>query len=132
MKAAFWLTGALFLTACSAGDPDSIPDDVYVKLIERKLAEHPCVGNLAQWERNYRYARRTGISAYTADADFDVIEFHLRRAGTTTIIPGRNVMRRGELDGWPDGKYIRFIDGRYKIGENRMQLSRCAPLQTSK
>ena len=126
MKAAFWLTGALLLAACSAGSSDSIPDEDYIDLIERKLAEHPCVGDLARWERNYRYARPTGISAYTADADFDVIEFHLRRAGTTTIIPGRNVMRRGEVDGWPDGKYIRFIDGRYKIGENRMRLSRCA------
>ena len=130
MREVFWIAVALSLAACSAGSEESLPDDAYINLIERKLAEHPCVGDLAKWERNYRYAKATGISAYTANADFDVIEFHLRRAGTTTIDPGRNVMRRGEVDGWPDGKYIRFIDGRYKIGENRMRLSRCAPLET--
>ena len=126
-----WIAGALYLTACSAGNEESLPGDVYIDLIEQKLAEHPCVGDLAQWERNYRYAKATGISAYTANADFDVIEFHLRRAGTTTIVAGRSVMPRGEVDGWPDGKYIRFVDGRYKIGENRMRLSRCAPLEAS-
>jgi len=132
MKAVFWIAGAVLLAACSEGNENSLPNDFYVNLIERKLAQHPCIGDLSKWERNYRLAKPVGISAYTAHANLDVIEFHLRRAGTTTILPGRNVLRRGEMDDWPDGKYIQFIDGRYRIGGNLMYLSRCPSLEKSR
>ena len=116
------------MTACSARSEDSLPDEVYINLIEQRLAKHPCVGDLANWERNYRFAKASGISAYTAQADFDVIELHFRHAGATTIHPSRNLLPRGEMDSWPEGKSIRTIDGRYKIGENRLRVSRCTPL----
>lgn len=119
---------AILLTACSGGSETEVPSEAFVDLIEQRLAAHPCVGDIGKWERSYRFARPTGLSAYTAQADIDVIEFHLRRAGTTTISPGRIVMRRGELDDWPDGQYIRSIDGRYRLGNSTLHLSRCRPV----
>jgi hypothetical protein len=129
MRAGCWIAAALLMSACSDESDRDVPVDAYINLIEQKLANHPCVGELAQWERSYRFAKPGGISAFTAHADHDVIEFHLRRAGTTTIAPGRNVMRRGSVDDWPDGKNIRYIDGRYKIGENVLRVGSCVPLK---
>lgn len=131
MRIAHWIAAALLLSACSDGNDTALLSGAYVDLIEQRLAKHPCIGDLEKWERNYRFAKPTGLSAYTAHADIDIVEFHLRRSGTTTIVPGRNVMRRGESDDWPDGKNIRSIDGRYKIGENRLSLSRCGRLTDS-
>jgi len=131
MKASVWITGTLLLTACSVGSDDAVPSEVHINLIEQRLEKHPCVGDLSKWERNYRFAKTSGFSAYAANADIDVIEFHLRRAGATMIHPVRNIMRRGEIEDWPDGKYIRSIDGRYKLGENRLRVARCSRLEKS-
>lgn len=127
MKDSIWIAGALLQAACSAAGDDAVPGEDLVNFIEEKLAQHPCVGELAEWERNYRFAKHTGLSAYRSPANRDVIEFHLRRAGTFIIRPGRNVMPRGQVDDWPDGKSVSFIDGRYHIGANQMYLSRCSP-----
>jgi len=113
------------LAACSPGNQSTFPSDPYIDLIEQRLEQHPCVGNLNEWERNYRFAKPSGLSAYTAQANFDVIEFHLRRAGSTRISPGRNVFTRGEQDDWPDSKGIGFLDGSYKIGERSLRMPRC-------
>ena len=131
MKILSCIAGALLLAACSEAADHAVPNNEYINLIEQKLAGHPCVGDLSQWERTYRFAKPRGFSAFTAHADIDVIEFHLRRAGTATVRPGRTVLPRGEVDDWPDGKYIRSIDGRYKIGSDVVRLSRCALLKES-
>lgn len=113
------------LAACSPGNERSYPLDSHLDLIEQELEGHPCVGDLNKWERNYRFAKPSGLSAYTAHANFDVIEFHLRLAGSTRVSAGRNVFTRGKKDDWPDGKGIRFIDGSYKIGERSLRMPRC-------
>lgn len=132
MKIITCISGALLLGACSGAADQAVPNAGLVNLIEQKLASHQCVGDLSQWERTYRFAKPTGFSAFTAHADIDVIEFHLRRAGTVTVSPGRTILRRGEVDDWPDGKYIRSIDGRYKVGGDALRLSRCVPLNVSR
>ena len=131
MKLASIVAGALLLTACSDTIPRDVPSDRLIDLVERDLASHPCVGDLSGWERTYRFAKPTGFSAFTRHADLDVIEFHLRRAGTATVASGRTILRRGDGDDWPDGKYIRSIDGRYKIGGHALQLSQCTPLNAT-
>ncbi|HVL29974.1 MAG TPA: hypothetical protein VM326_04565 [Sphingomicrobium sp.] len=127
MKDSAWIAGALLLAACSAPGKDAVPGENLVNFIEEKLAQHPCVGDLEEWERNYRFAKHTGLSAYRSPTNRDVIEFHLRRAGTFVIRPGRNIMPRGAEDDWPDGKSVHFLAGRYHIGAHQMYLSRCSP-----
>ncbi|QNN64179.1 hypothetical protein H9L12_07270 [Sphingomonas rhizophila] len=120
-----WILGLLpLLSACEAADGDGLPDERHVQRIEQRLAANPCIGDLRQWERLYRFADPGGFSAYTAHPNFDVIDFHLRRAGTTTITPGRVIVPRGERRDWPDDRFVQSIDGSYKIGEDRMTLIR--------
>lgn len=130
MKSIAILPAALALASCSFEiDDASIPAEADIQRVERKLADHPCVGDLGQWERNYRYSRKTGLfSDYSLNPDLDVIEFHLRRAGTIAIAPGRNVMRTDQTPDWPDTRTIRTIDGRYKIEGGLLDLARCEPL----
>jgi hypothetical protein len=122
------ITCALVMTlgACAATSSETVPTGQVIDAVEQKLSAHPCIGDLDQWERNYRFAKAGGLSAYTAQADVDVIEFHLRRAGVTTITPGRNVLRRAGVDDWPDGKSIRYIDGRYRLHDQRLSMPACA------
>lgn len=132
MKGLPYVVAALLLSACSDSAELAVPSDNFIDLIEGKLANHRCVGDLSRWERTYRFAKPTGFSAYTMHADIDVIEFHLRRAGTATVVAGRTVLPRGEADDWPDGKYVRSVDGRYKLGGAALQLSSCVPLNPSR
>jgi hypothetical protein len=125
MRFAPVLIGLALLGGCYREDPEAAPSEAQVAMVEQQLAGHPCVGDLKDWERYYRFAPATGMSAYTTRSDLDVIEFHLRRAGTFTIEPGVRVLRRGETDDWPDGRNVYFIDGRFKIVGNGLVMPGC-------
>ena len=127
MRAAACIPAIAALAGCYREEPEELPMDEHIAMVERSLARHPCVGNLSNWERYYRFAPATGISAYTTKSDLDVIEFHLRRAGTLTIEPGSRVLRRGDSDDWPDGRNVRALDGRFKIVGSALTISKCAP-----
>lgn len=127
MKPLGILAAALSLTGCGQPVEDAVPVDSIIELVEARLATHPCIGDLNAWERNYRFAKSTGYSAYTSHADLDVVEFHLRRAGSTTIAPGRNILRRDDVDDWPDGKGITSIDGRFRMSDKRLTMPPCPP-----
>lgn len=129
MRAAACLAAMVTLASCYREDPEALPRDEHIAMVEQRLAAHPCVGDLKDWERYYRFAPATGLSAYTTRSDLDVIEFHLRRAGTLTIEPGMRVLRRGESDDWPDGRNVRSLDGRFKIVGSGLSISKCQPLQ---
>ena len=45
----------LYLSACDEGPIPLPPSASTVDQLERRLAEHPCVGPLARWERNYTH-----------------------------------------------------------------------------
>lgn len=127
MKLATSILGGLILAGCSQGGQDAVPSMAHVNAIERKLADDPCIGELTRWERTYRFAKPHGLSAYTAYSDPKVIEFHLRQAGTVAIEPGRRIIRRNALDDWPDGSYVRSIDGTFDVTKSALRLGPCPP-----
>ena len=125
MKIHHFMAVSLGLIGCSTGDNDAAPPDPIIELIESKLERHRCIDDLGQWERNYRFARPSGVSAYTTNGDHGVVEFHLRRAGRVEIRPGRNALRRGDLDDWPDGPYVQSVDGYFDLRTHALSMPGC-------
>jgi hypothetical protein len=117
----------LLLCACSYSVEDQTePTSADIVRVEAKLAKHPCIGDLGQWERNYRFSRKTGLlSSYSLNPDIDVIEFHLRRSGTVAIEPGVNVMKPPPGGDWPDSSPIESIDGTFKLSDGKLGMPRC-------
>ncbi|WP_345169385.1 hypothetical protein [Sphingomonas daechungensis] len=114
-----------FLLGCAAEGEYPKPSEAEIDRVEARLADHPCVGSLDSWERNYRYGeRRRTFWPQIDHADLDVITFHLRRAGTVEIIPGRAIFSTGSGD-WPDSRAIRAIDGSLVLSSGRLSVSRC-------
>ena len=94
--------------------------------LEAKLAKHPCIGDLQQWERNYRFSRKPAfLFPHSINPDLDVIELHLRRVGTVSILPTRNVMVPAPAGDWPDSRPIQSIDGRFTLSSGALALKRC-------
>lgn len=105
---------------------DVIPSAADVDEIEARLARLPCVGNLDEWERNYRFFRKPALFfAHLTQPDVKVIELHIRKAGKIDIIPGRNVMAARPDGDWPDSRRIQAMDGRYVIATRTLSLSEC-------
>ena len=125
--------GALTVVGCSyAVDDPSTPADQDIRRVEEVLAAHPCVGDLSKWERNYRFSRKIGLfSPYSLNPDFNIIELHLRRAGTTRIEPGRRVMQWRENEDWPDSSTIQALDGKFRIEDDALQMAACRPVPRS-
>ena len=121
----------LLLAGCSANvDDTAVPSDVDIARLEARLAEHPCVGDLKEWERSYRFSRKTGLfTPYSLNPDLDVIEFHFRRAGTISIEPALKVMAPGQSGDWPDSAAIQSLEGRFTIAGGSLRLPRCKPIQ---
>lgn len=125
MKGVFASALCVLLIACAAEQDSSVPSGQQIALVEAKLAAHPCVGSLASWERNYRYGMSKRMFWPQSDhPNFDVIEFHLRRAGTVEIAAGQAGFATGSGD-WPDSSSIRSIDGSFVIGSGRLKVGRC-------
>jgi hypothetical protein len=117
----------LLLLACAAEGDSSAPSEQQIAAVEAKLASHPCIGSLTSWERNYRFGMSKRMFWPQSDhPNFDVIEFHLRRAGSVQIAPGRAGFRTGSGD-WPDSSSIRSIDGSFVISSGRLNVGRCKP-----
>ena len=118
---------ALAAAACSAPPADRlVPENADIERLEASLDGHPCIGSLDGWERNYRFARKQGAFFWhSLNPDLDVIELHLRRAGSFTIQPMRNVLAPASSSDWPDSKGIPFIEGRYNMNDERLQLPKC-------
>ena len=124
---------ALILPAACFGDvdDDALPAPADIQRVEQRMSRHPCVGNLDQWERNYRFSRKTGLfSPYSLNPDLDVIEFHFRRSGTVTIVPERKVMVPGPGGDWPDSNPIRSLDGKFTLSDGSLAMARCEPAKT--
>lgn len=105
---------------------DAIPSAADVNELEARLARYPCVGDLNQWERNYRFFRKSALFfAHLTHPDVNVIELHIRKAGKIDITPGRNVMAARPDGDWPDSRRIQSMDGRYVIATKTLSLSGC-------
>ena len=130
MKAPGLAAALLLTTGCSVDvDDSSVPSVGDIERLEAVLSQHPCVGDVNRWERSYRFSRKTGlISDYAFNPDFDVIEFHLRRAGTILIRPRMNVLTPTPGGDWPDSSPIRSVDGRFTLGSGKLTVARCDPL----
>lgn len=65
----------LLLSGCDTGVPDTAtPPEADIQRAEARLAQHPCVGNLDLWERNYRFSRKPSLLwPHSFYPDFDVI-----------------------------------------------------------
>ena len=108
-------------------DDHLLPKPSDVAQLEIMLAGHPCIADLQQWERNYRYSRKTAfIFPGSLNPDLDVIELHLRRVGAVTIRPGLNVMVPAPGGDWPDSRPIQSIDGRFTLSSGALILQ-CRP-----
>lgn len=131
MKGAILFAACLALIGCtSAEDETSTPREADVARLEAKIAAHPCIGSLNDWERNYRYGMSKRVFWPDSDhPDLDVIEFHFRRAGTIVIAPSRNRMRTGANGDWPDSSAIQSIDGSFVISSGRLSVGKCAPVR---
>jgi hypothetical protein len=118
--------GAALAGCAPQTDDSSIPPESEIARLEAALSNHPCVGDLNSWERNYRISRKAGwIFSRSINPDLDVIEFHLRKSGTITISSGRKVVRWSENGDWPDSRTVEALDGRYHINGARLSLSGC-------
>ena len=116
----------LLLTGCAAEVDDAVPTHSDIQRVEERLMRHPCVGDLDQWERNYRFARKTGLlSPLSWNPDLNVIELHMRRVGTINIRPGSYAWKPRHAEDWPDSRSIQSIDGRFNLANNALSLSRC-------
>jgi hypothetical protein len=116
----------LLLAGCTNIDDDAVPEASDIQRLEEQLAQHPCVGDLDDWQRNYRFSRKTGLfSPYSLDPDLDVIELHLRRARTVTIAPGLNLLPPEAGGNWPDSQAIQTVDGRYRLTDGTLKLAPC-------
>jgi hypothetical protein len=133
MRAALGPCLALSLFACSQADEGrSIPRAEDVERLEAKVASHPCVGDLNGWERNYRFAHKRHMFWPESDyPDFDIIEFHFRRARTITIAPARNLIRTSEGRDWVDSASIQTIDGSFRVTTGELHMRRCKPLRSN-
>ena len=123
------LLPCLLLSSCGYGVEDTaLPSDADIRNIEAGLSHHRCIGDLTLWERNYRFSRKAGfLTDHSLNPDLDIVEFHLRRVGTITIVPGRNVMTPGPDGDWPDSNPIMSIDGRYQLSSGRLSVGPCIP-----
>ena len=122
----------VLLMACAAEQDSSVPSEEQIASVEARLASHPCIGSLESWERNYRYGMSKRMFWPQSDhPNFDVIEFHLRRAGSVNIAPGRSRFSTGSGD-WPDSSSIQSIDGSFVIGSGRLNVGRCKPEPTGR
>lgn len=122
----------LALAACAADSDSSVPTEEEIARIEAKLASHPCIGSLDRWERNYRYGMSKRVFWPDSDhSNLDVIEFHLRRAGTIVIAPTTGRFSTGSGD-WPDSSSIRSIDGSFVVSSGRLDVGRCQRVTTAR
>ena len=125
MKGVLASSLCLLLLACAAEGDSSMPSQQHIAAVEAKLASHPCIGSLNDWERNYRFGMSKRMFWPQSDhPNLDVIEFHLRRAGSVNIAPGRAGFGTGSGD-WPDSSSIQSIDGSFVIGSGRLNVGRC-------
>ena len=127
MKARALALVLLTASGCDSGIPDTAtPPEADIQRVEVKLSQHPCVGNLDLWERNYRFSRKPSLLwPHSLYPDFDVIEFHFRRAGTIQIQPGLKVMT--PAGDWPDSAPIQALEGRFTLGGGALDMARCKP-----
>ena len=130
MEMRFVAAGLLALSGCNAAVADiAIPERSDIEKVEERLSQHSCVGSLGEWERNYRFARKSGLfTAYSLNPDLDVVEFHLRRTGTISIRPGRFVFEPPPSGDWPDSSPIKYIDGKFTLSTGSLRLSKCEPI----
>lgn len=114
------------LASCSSGNDEGLmPTDADVARVEGRLAGHPCIGDLNNWERNYRYSTVTGLfTPHSLNPDLDIVEFHLRRAGTLTISPGRKILASKSAD-WPDSEDVQTVKGEFKLKGDRLDVRTC-------
>jgi hypothetical protein len=127
MRLSALAVGLLLCGACNTAiDENAVPAASDVDRLERILAGHECIGQLDEWERNYRFSRKTGIlSGHSLYPDLDIIELHLRKAGTVTVRPGRNVLAPRPNGDWPDSSPMQSLDGRFTLSSGSLSMPPC-------
>lgn len=128
MRLACLAVAAIFCVACDdiTLDASATPAATDVDRLEQMLARHRCVGPLDEWERNFRFSRRTAtLYGHSLNPNLDVIEFHLRRAGTVIIEPGRHVMAPKPDSDWPDSAPMQSVDGQFTVSSGALSVRPC-------
>ena len=117
------------LAGCTS-EPDRplVPAEKDVARLEARLGQHPCVGTLDEWERNYRLGHQSSqLWPGTFTPEFDVIEFRFRHTGPISIKPARNIVAIGADQDWPDSPAVRTLTGRFNVKSGRLNVDRCRP-----
>lgn len=126
------IRGTLLALCLLAGCDDQqghspLPGEADLVKLEQKLGRHPCVGNLDLWERSYRFKRTPGMFS-SDNTDFGVIEFHFRKAGTITLVPGSKTVSPDDSESWPDSPSVEALSGRYNVKSGTLSVARCRRL----
>ncbi|KQZ60725.1 hypothetical protein ASD67_15555 [Sphingopyxis sp. Root1497] len=125
----------LGLSACAAREVK--PTEPEMDRIEVQLAQMPCVGRLADWERIYLYhpdyfaeevdaAIREGRAPRRSGYDRTKIEIHLRQANFEEFGEGRKSYAdypRGLAD--TDDRAYRIAYGSYDVKSGKLDLAAC-------
>lgn len=124
MRVGLTLSLGILAIGCSQERHSPMPREADIQRLEARLANHPCVGELDGWERNYRY-KRTASAFWTDNTDFSVIEFHFRQAGTITLAPVRRIIGPDNSADWPDSRAIRSVSGVFNTKSGTARLAKC-------
>ena len=131
----FLVLPLLLLSACAAREVK--PTDVEMDRIEAQLAQVPCVGSLADWERIYLYhpdyfaeevdaAIKEGREPRRSGYDRTKIEIHMRHANFEEFGEGR----KSYVDYPPgltdtDDRAYRIAYGSYDVKTGKLDLATC-------
>lgn len=118
----------LMIVACSdEPKPAAIPSDQDIARLEKALASHPCVGGIEQWERHYRFhTRRSTFGPAQSLTNFTMLEFELRRTGTSEAQPGFVVHAVNPPHPFPPaGSNERRLTGTFALRGGQLTLKGC-------
>jgi hypothetical protein len=136
----FPILALLLLSACAAREIK--PTEAEMDRIEAQLAQVPCVGRLADWERIYLYhpdyfaeevdaAIKEGRAPRRSGYDRTKIEIHMRQANFEEFGEGR----KSYVDYPPgladtDDRAYRIAYGSYDVKSGKLDLAACGPNMT--
>lgn len=102
------------------------PAAAVIDRIEERLARHPCVGDLARWQRLYSFEMSDRRGAEPAHVDETTVAFMLRQAGVNGFRPVRRVTAPLVWVNVDDRIYD-FVSGSFNVASGKLSVDHCGP-----